>query len=613
LDAQNSQGGLSPLSVLESIFIDLCDCYPHLRRSLKRDFETIESRFAKEGLGFLTIALPKVGKALERALETGKFSTPSGFKRSRGGALPDLFRGLLNLLFDENGTLVDEGKNSFAVQAIRQITLLVYKCNLPYPKDKEDAVVASFIENERYLESKVCHLTCSPDISSLLVRAREICDDVFRDFDPLDISPRHGPGAVASGERGDEKWKFSSLYSKLHATYPFYEYFVAGSWEHFCQREEEFLSLDQKFSGTAKVCLVPKDSRGPRLISMEPLEYQWIQQGIGRKIMKLLETNPRTRGVINFTLQSINQQLALKSSRTREFATIDMKDASDLVSTDLVKGIFSEDLYRFLDAARTTATRLPDGRVIGLRKFAPMGSALCFPIEAFVFWAISVAAVSLETGCSWQQVGRRIYVYGDDIIVPTEHVYHVMSSLEDVGLKVNSTKCFIHGYFRESCGVDAYRGIDVTIARMNHVWEDDDRSGTVLAGFVALANNLFEKGFFNGARNLRAAITERVGTIATGSNQSGGIVFNFDTFGGALLGYQDIVEDNRRRRVKSRWNRALQRREFLTPQIRTDKRATRCSGWHRLLRGLTLGEVLDPEREVVRNATYLVWSFVKTY
>jgi hypothetical protein len=68
----------------------------------------------------------------------------------------------------------------------------------------------------------------------------------------------------------------------------------------------------------ARVCLVPKDSRGPRIISCEPAELMFIQQGIMRKLYSHLETHHLTAGQINFTDQSINRNLALLASNAKE-------------------------------------------------------------------------------------------------------------------------------------------------------------------------------------------------------------------------------------------------------------------------------------------------------
>jgi hypothetical protein len=175
-----------------------------------------------------------------------------------------------------------------------------------------------------------------------------------------------------------------------------------GGGKEIIDRVQWYRGLERLPAGTAKVVLVPKDSRGPRLISAEPLEYQWIQQGVGRSIVAHLEAHHLTKGRVNFTHQEVNRRLAQESSATLELATLDLKDASDRVSLELVRRVFKNtpELVRALEAIRTDATLLPDGRVQSLKKFAPMGSAVCFPVEAFVFWAILTASIPCDKASS---------------------------------------------------------------------------------------------------------------------------------------------------------------------------------------------------------------------
>lgn len=614
METQNSQGGLEPLTVVVNLFLDLTEWYPHLSKTFQRDIVEIQSRVDKEGLGFVTVAMPSFGKAIERGLETGKFSCPLGFMCRKGSSLPEFLRGLTNLLFDVDGSVRPE-PDALALQALRQILLMVYKCDLPYAKAKVDRVVASFVENEEFiqkLEARTNGFTDFGHGEPTVVMAAGIVAQILEGFDPRDIDPRHGPGAVASGERGDQKWKFSTLYDSIHKRYPYSEFFFGGSLLQHDDREEEFWSFDRRETGIAKVCLVPKDSRGPRLISMEPLEYQWIQQGLGRKLVAHLELNRFTCGKINFAKQGVNRKLALESSRTKEFATLDLKDASDLVSLGLVRRLIPPHIMPYLEACRTCATELPDGRVLPLSKFAPMGSCLCFPVEALVFWAISVASVSIETGRSWRQIGARTYTYGDDLIVPSEYSYCVMSALSSVGLKVNTNKSYVLGEFRESCGMDAFRGVDVSIARMNQVWKVES-SGAVLASFVALVNGLYEKGFRHGARRIRNAITTALGRcIPTGTSSSAGLCWRYTADGEPV---QDVGQVHRacaEDKIPEKEHKAYQTWRFLAPVLVTKKRSTRAASWHRLLRNLVRGDMPNPEQETVRQ-TVLVWRFVKAY
>jgi hypothetical protein len=291
------------------------------------------SRCLHEGLSFLTKTLPLLGKALDHGLENSRFTIPRGFSHSsKNRSIPAFLQGYFNLVFDCEGIL-REGAPAEAVKFLRQVLFFAYKLEVPYSEETEERVISSFESTEAELELL--------DISSLdFTIERSITEFVFSDFDPMDIVPKHGPGAVATGERGDAKWDFSRKYHSIHQVYPYYDYFIVGGAREIGDRLRWYKSLQPLECGTAKVVLVPKDSRGPRLISCEPLEYQWIQQGLGRKLMSHFESFKLTRGNINFTHQDINRRLALESSISRRYATLDLKDASDRVSLQLVRAVF---------------------------------------------------------------------------------------------------------------------------------------------------------------------------------------------------------------------------------------------------------------------------------
>jgi hypothetical protein len=138
---------------------------------------------------------------------------------------------------------------------------------------------------------------------------------------------------------------------------------------------------------------------------------------------------------------------------------------------------------------------LPDGRVIALKKFAPMGSALCFPIETLIFAAIC-QYVTREHG-----VTEDYSVFGDDIIVPTQCVDDVLYVLEVLGFRANRSKSFSDSncWFRESCGGEYCDGYDVTPMRVSRNYRSKSQL-LQITGLVDLANSAYEYGF----KNLRA-------------------------------------------------------------------------------------------------------------
>jgi hypothetical protein len=473
--------------------------------SLQNTLKKVQSRLSSEGLGFLTKTLPKLGKAFDKAL-TG--STPLNASQHRfsalpGSKLPRFLGELFSRVLSQDGTVLQE-PCIMSIVSIRQICTLFYKYKLPYSPELEQQVLDRFIQTEidldevsalldQYQEALRCKSVtdCRPRPMTVLEvarAARRLLSDVFAFFDPLDIDPTHGPGVVATKQRAWSKYVWTNVSDRITRRYPLDAYFFA-SLGHVCDRLSEFNSITSR-DLPAQVILVPKDSRGPRLISCEPVDFQWIQQGLRKAIVKLVETHPRTTGHVYFTNQCVNQWAALKGSITGDYATLDLKDASDRVTTSLVHLLFPPHLCEYLDASRSSATVMPDGMVIPLQKYAPMGSALCFPIMATCIWAI------LTAGSPDADTRERILVYGDDVIVPTAYAAHAIELLESFGLLVNRDKSCTTGFFRESCGVDAFKGVDVTAVKLKTVWSSAPSPESYEA-WLAYANAFYDRKCFH--------------------------------------------------------------------------------------------------------------------
>lgn len=564
--------------------------------SVRRDVQTIKSRTANEGLSFLTKTLPLLGKALDLGLSSLHFSLPREFKCSHGQrSIPAFMQAYFKCVFDDSGSLrdtVDPG----VVLHLRQVLFLCYKLETPYSDSQLNESFDSFVETDRALEP-----ISDVETLQILEVASYLTERIFSGFDPKDIQPRHGPGAVATGEKLEEKWVFSRLYSGIHQYYPYYDYFITGGGDELADRLEWYQSLSRLDQGQAKVVAVPKDSRGPRLISCEPLEFQWIQQGLGRKLMSFLESNRLTKGQINFTDQSVNQAISLESSLSREYATIDLKDASDRVSVELVQVIFKRcpDLLRALLACRTSETKLPDGRIVVLNKFAPMGSALCFPVEAFCFWIILVSALRRHHRNMVQQADwmRKVFVYGDDIIIPTDETSLCIQTLEAVNLRVNRQKCCIHGPFRESCGVDAFKGVTVTPLRLKVPWSGRKTDGSAYASYVSLANSFANRGYGLCADLLWKELEKTYGLIPYGTSLS--------SYPCKIINDPNVAEKLNLRLFRYRYSGRYQRLEFLLRRLVPLKKKSKLEGWPRLLRDFSHGAGEDPSNVVVPRSTVI--------
>lgn len=293
---------------------------------------------------------------------------------------------------------------------------------------------------------------------------------------------RHGPGASAFLGRATEVEKYLN--------------FKTDGLLDYLQNRMSFPPppyRDKGLERRAEVRLVPKSYKAYRTICMEPVGLMWYQQGAAAAFNRYIKYRYLGKRYTPED-QGPNRSLALEGSYDGYYSTIDLSAASDSVSWALVHQWFHNSwLFPFLVATRSREASF-EGEVLTQKKFAPMGSALNFPIEVTVFCAIVECAIRECGGIPEHSAYR---VFGDDIVVETEYASAVMARLEKNGFKVNHDKSFTnstsnHGFFRESCGVEAYSGIDVSPVRVPRRFATlRATSPETLAGNIELYNKLF--------------------------------------------------------------------------------------------------------------------------
>jgi hypothetical protein len=265
--------------------------------------------------------------------------------------------------------------------------------------------------------------------------------------------------------------------------------------------------LDPGAEIPVRVISVPKTLKTRRIIAIEPVAMQYMQQALMEPLVARLEVNPLVAPLIGFTDQSPNRDMAREGSLSGELATLDLSSASDLVSNQLVRDAFAPWPWfsKALDATRSRRADVPGHGVIRLSKYASMGSALCFPIEAMVFLAAVFVGIEKDLNAqlsvaSIKRYHGRVRVYGDDIIVPVGNVRSVIDSLEKLGFLVGLDKSFWNGRFRESCGGDYYAGEDVTAIRCRRPFPTSRKDAEGMVSLVSLRNQCYEHGFWKTAK-----------------------------------------------------------------------------------------------------------------
>lgn len=218
---------------------------------------------------------------------------------------------------------------------------------------------------------------------------------------------------------------------------------------------------------------VPKTSLINRPCAKEPSLNGFWQRGYG----KVLASRLLNRGISVVDAKGIHMRVACDASVSGKMATIDLSSASDTMCSALVEALLPHDWFTVLDDLRSKRT-LIEGKYQMLEKFSSMGNGFTFELETIVFLSICLAVAP------WLTPGVDLYVFGDDIIVPTDVADDVIGALRFCGFSLNEAKSFVEGPFRESCGGDYFQGFDVRpyfLKELPHAAQD----------YMALANGIY--------------------------------------------------------------------------------------------------------------------------
>lgn len=297
-----------------------------------------------------------------------------------------------------------------------------------------------------------------PAIRSFLDRVRKIVFEwIGYGPDPL-YEGRFGPGATFSnrGRKTTVPDKMSCNPSLTRSAIWVLPQWLGTQWG------AAFASRDGKFDFVPgnRFTTVPKTAKTDRSIAVEPSINVFYQLALGRQLRKRLARRPvEGKPFAGWDLdraQEVHRRVAETSSVTREFATLDLSNASDTVASTLVRVLLPLGWYEALDDLRSKKTFINNQWVV-LEKFSSMGNGFTFELETILFAAIS-CAVTRECGYAGE-LGSDVFVFGDDIIVKNDVARPLKSVLEFLGFSLNAEKSYFDDSpFRESCGADYFAG-----------------------------------------------------------------------------------------------------------------------------------------------------------
>jgi hypothetical protein len=552
------------LHVLNGICKDIRLTYPDLK-GLDLDLERITLNCQTRGKGTFTLDLPHLDSLLLRGLESGRLPLegPLSSAVSKRVKVPRLFSGLWLRVFDKESCLL-RSPDINAIFFLRQLCCLGKKLEVECSPDRVKTSVKAFHDVERKLrlptlqwgndkltehprryslhlgDCTAVSLNALPLFQSLenettedaatqeredyrlLDRIQQVADLIVGSMDHLDpisysadleidghgVGFRHGKGAVAERVKQYEKSDWTTWPAKLGNRFPF----------DLCGKTAgDPRDLPSIHEMPSRLMSVPKTSKGPRLIASEPASHMWCQQIIWKWLRTQLRSNV-AGGFINFRRQDLSGDMVLQASLDRKLATVDLSDASDRLSCWTVERLFrsNSSVLNALHAARTRYIRIDNKKnfsdelsFLSLRKFASQGTAATFPVQSicFLMIALGVCVKGEVTEKSVKELRGLVRVFGDDIIIPSYGYARLIRVMDLLQLKVNVSKSYVNGHFRESCGSDGYLGHCVTPVKPRKLIADSPASCQAL---VDTSNNLFNKGLWYASESLRSLIPARL-------------------------------------------------------------------------------------------------------
>lgn len=563
------------LLVYEALSRDASLAFPQLSSEFQRDLVRLNRVVRVRGIQLFTVDLPAIGKHLDRCLSEGEW-VPPGIpltgRVSAGPPFPKFLRGLFKLVFDDLGHLKKGDLDVEAVVFLRQFLYCAKSTELPCPPAAVLQEIEDFVAVDNALPipktawaaetvtasmMRSAHLGFSSPESGYIGRLLDIgvkssCASLLcKNLDLVsglvastlghykwsEWEFRHGPGAIADRPIPCDKYHWVNWSNRLEERFPiadcgFYSY---SSWSTYhggfrhsangVDRGYQEIGSSDPFS---KLVAVPKTVLKPRLIAAEPSENMWCQQNLRHYFDERCKRSWISQ-FVNFHDQTRNQELCREGSRSGSLLTCDLSSASDRVTCDVVGQVLraNPELLCHLQAVRTRFLRQdlhPDMPMeIELRKFSTMGSACTFPVESLVFLVITLASTLTSRGlvCNKANVVSlmgQVAVYGDDIVAPCDSWDLLQNALSALHFKVNASKSFATGRFRESCGVDSFRGVDVTPVYWRGICSGNPES---IRSALDVRNNFYSKWFMFTARRVESTIPCSFVTVAMDSGVEG--------------------------------------------------------------------------------------------
>lgn len=366
------------------------------------------------------------------------------------------------------------GASPKEVAALRLTRSLFKKLNDEVSPDADSRCLDKFLASNKLCREWELNPLNSRDETLFGLFFKEVDDFLHPEGQPLISSyfdligrGRSGPGASLGANGVDFYTKFFS--SELSATSPelYNMYGEYVSW--YADWTEAELSRAYRcgvlrvFPGSS-LSFVRKTRDISRSICTEPSLNMFYQLGLGAILSDRLDAQ---FNIQLETQQTWNRSMACRGSLHDDLVTIDLESASDSVSCGLIERVCPEWFKSILWLIRSPRVKI-DGEWVKLDMISSMGNGFTFPLQTMLFSCIVRAALVFR-GIAPLKANQELVnhdepmlgtwgVFGDDIICHNDVADDVCRLLTLLGFRINSSKSYFQGPFRESCGADYYKG-----------------------------------------------------------------------------------------------------------------------------------------------------------
>lgn len=298
-------------------------------------------------------------------------------------------------------------------------------------------------------------------------------------------------------------------------------------------------SMSDSAALTSKLVSVFKNVSTSRTICSEENATMLVQQAQFASAKRQFRLGPMGQ-FVTLDDQTRSQVAAVLGSSSGLVDTIDLKDASDRAHVKLIRDIFPARWSIPLLLTRSSVVLTRQWGPVEVNKFAPMGSALCFPVQCVIFTAICILAYAKQMGLDVIDGGNILckvrdrcgvrhdalpltpesfyppIIFGDDLCVDTRATHEVMALLSKFGFRVNHDKSFTGGQaVREACGIYAHAGEDITPLRYSVPHSATaEMQPSVYASMISLANRAWDFGYLRLRQAVISLLRQRLGEKA---------------------------------------------------------------------------------------------------